>query len=70
MRRQAPDSDVDIAVRLNQSFSNGGFDYFGRLGELENQLSLLLGRKADVVEEPVRKNRFQAHIDQDRAVAF
>jgi predicted nucleotidyltransferase len=64
------DSDVDVAVRLAESFSAGGFDYFGRLEELERQLSRMLGCKVDVVEEPVRKQRFQAEIDRDRALAF
>ena len=64
------DSDVDVAVRLGEEFSSGGFDYFGRLEELERQLSRMLGCKVDVVEEPVRKQRFQTRIDADRAVAF
>lgn len=62
--------DVDIAVRLGDGFSRGGFDYFGRLEELEQQLSQLLGCEVDVVAEPVRKERFQREIDRDRAVAF
>lgn len=64
------DSDVDVAVRLGEGFSRGGFDYFGRLEELERHLSLMLGCKVDVVEEPVRKQRFQTQIDRDRALAF
>ena len=63
-------SDIDVAVRLADSFSKGGFDYFGRLEELERQLSRLLGCKVDIVEEPVHKRRFQAQIDKDRALAF
>jgi predicted nucleotidyltransferase len=62
--------DIDIAVRLAENFSSGGFNYFGRLADLEQQLSLLLGCKVDVVEEPVRKERFQKQIDRDRALAF
>ena len=65
-----PDSDVDVAVRLAENFSVGGFDYFGRLEELEQRLSRMLGCKVDVVEEPVRKQRFQAEIDRDCALAF
>ncbi len=64
------DSDVDVAVRLGEDFSSGGFDYFGRLEDLERQLSRMLGCKVDVVEEPVRKERFQTRIDTDRALAF
>jgi predicted nucleotidyltransferase len=65
-----PESDVDIAVRLSEGFSSGGFDYFGRLDDLEQELSQLLGCKVDVVAEPVRKERFQHEIDRDRALAF
>lgn len=64
------DSDVDVAVRLAESFSSGGFDYFGRLDSLEQQLSLLLGCRVDVVAEPVRREQLQHEIDRDRALAF
>jgi len=30
----------------------------------------MLGCNVDVVEEPVRKQRFQTEIDRDRTVAF
>jgi predicted nucleotidyltransferase len=69
-RGESDPGDVDIAVRLAESFSHGGFDYFGRLEDLEQHLSQLLGCKVDVVEEPVRKERFQKEIDKDRALAF
>jgi len=38
--------------------------------ELERRLSKILGCKVDVVEEPVRKERFQKEIDRDRTLAF
>jgi predicted nucleotidyltransferase len=69
-RGECDPADVDIAVRLAESFSHGGLDYFGRLEDLEQHLSRLLGCKVDVVEEPVRKERFQKEIDRDRALAF
>ena len=69
-RGESDPGDVDIAVRLAESFSRGGLDYFGRLEDLEQHLSRLLGCKVDVVEEPVRKERFQKEIDRDRALAF
>jgi uncharacterized protein len=65
-----PDSDIDIAVRLGEGFSTGGFDYFWRFEQLERHLSQMLGVKVDVVAEPVRKERFQNEIDRDRALAF
>ena len=46
------------------------FRSFSRLSELESHLSGILGCKVDVVEEPVRKKRFQTEIDRDRNLAF
>jgi predicted nucleotidyltransferase len=62
--------DVDVAVRLGETLSTRGIDYFSRLSELEGRLSSILGRKVDVIEEPVRRKRFQTEIDRDRALAF
>lgn len=62
--------DIDSAVRLGEKFSSRGLNYFSRLSELEGRLSGILGCKVDVVEEPVRKKRFQTEIDRDRAIAF
>ncbi len=65
-----PDSDVDVAVRLSNEFSQGGLDYFWQLEQLQERLSRLLGCKVDVVTEPVRKEQLRAEIDRDRALAF
>jgi predicted nucleotidyltransferase len=62
--------DVDVAVRLGENFSMRGLNYFSRLSELEGRLSGILGCKVDVIEEPVRKKRFQTEIDRDRTLAF
>ncbi|MGA2147531.1 MAG: nucleotidyltransferase domain-containing protein [Bryobacteraceae bacterium] len=62
--------DVDLAVRLGEDFSAPGLDYLSRLSDLEERLSGILGCKVDVIEEPVRKQRFQTEIDRDRALAF
>ena len=62
--------DVDVAVRLGKNFSEPGLSYFSRLSELEARLSGILGCKVDVIEEPVRKKRFQTEIDRDRNLAF
>jgi hypothetical protein len=51
-------------------FRNPGFNYFDRLTDLEMRLAGILGCKVDVVEEPVRKKRFQTEIDRDRTLAF
>ena len=63
-------ADSDVAVRLGENFSKPGLDYFSRLDNLQARLSEILGCKVDVVEEPVRKDRFQRQIDMDRALAF
>ncbi len=62
--------DVDVVVRLGDNFSEPGLDYFSRMDELEDRLTKILGCKVDVIEEPVRKERFQQEIDRDRAFAF
>lgn len=62
--------DVDLAVRLGENFSMPGLNYFSRLSELEGRLSVILGCKVDVIEEPVRKKRLQTDIDRDRTLAF
>ena len=38
-RGESNPGDVDIAVRLGENFSHGGFNYFGRLEDLEQQLT-------------------------------
>jgi predicted nucleotidyltransferase len=69
--RGEPDpGDVDVAVRLDDSFCTGGFDYFWKKDLLRERLAALLGCKVDIVEEPVEKERFQREIDRDRALAF
>lgn len=55
--------DVDVAVQRGENFSAPGLNYFARLSELEGRLSGILGCRADVVEEPVRKKRFQTEIE-------
>ena len=69
-RGEGSAADVDLAVRLGDGFSAPGLSYFSRLSELEGRLSGILGCKVDVIEEPVRKKRFQTEIDRDRAIAF
>lgn len=69
-RGEGAPGDVDLAVRLGEGVSAPGLDYFSRLGELEGRQSGILGWEVDVIEEPVRKKRFQTEIDRDRAMAF
>jgi predicted nucleotidyltransferase len=69
-RGEASAHDVDVAVRLGEDFSAPGLNYLSRLSDLEGRLSGILGCQVDVIEEPVRKKRFQTEIDRDRALAF
>jgi predicted nucleotidyltransferase len=69
-RDEADPADVDIAVRLAERFSSGGFDYYYQLEQLQQRLSRLIACKVDLVPEPVQKERFQHEIDRDRALAF
>lgn len=62
--------DVDVAVQLREGFSRPGLDYIRSLDKLDLTLSTILGCPVDVVEEPVRKPRFQREIDRDRVLAF
>jgi predicted nucleotidyltransferase len=62
-------SDIDLAVRLDRGFSNGGFDYFARMEALREELTEILGRSVDLVEEPVRTSRLQSAIEKDRVIA-
>ncbi len=64
------DSDVDVVVRLTEEASRGGFAYFGRLDALRNRLTAIVGRRVDVVAEPVRKDRLRRAIEAESAVAF
>jgi len=65
-----PRSDVDVVVELDEGFAEGGFAYFGRLDALGRQLEGIVGRKIDIVAEPVRKARLRRRIDEDRVRAF
>ena len=65
-----PRSDVDVVVELDEAFAAGGFAYFGRLDALGRQIEGIVGRKIDIVTEPVRKERLRRRIDEDRVRAF
>jgi hypothetical protein len=63
-------NDVDVAVSPSEDFGARGLAYFSALRELEEIPAGIPGCRVDVVEEPVRKKRFQLEIDRDRALAF
>jgi len=59
-------SDVDLAAELDPDAGIGLF----ALGALERRLANLLGRKIDLLAEPVEKAGLRAKIDRDRWRAF
>lgn len=60
------DSDVDLAAELDPEAGIGLF----ALGALERRLAELVGRKVDLLPEPVEKQRLRANMDRDRRRAF
>ena len=60
------ESDIDLAAELDPAAKIGLFALVG----LERLLSELLGRRVDLLAEPVEKQRLQANIDRDRRRAF
>ena len=61
-----PDSDVDLAVELDRS---ARIDLF-KLIALEERIGKLLGRKVDLVPEPIEKPRLRRNVERDRKLAF
>ncbi|MFY9639786.1 MAG: nucleotidyltransferase domain-containing protein [Rhodomicrobium sp.] len=66
----SPESDVDIAVKLDPARTPRGLDYIGYVDAIQERLEALLKKEVDVVPEPARKQRLQDQIDKDRVVAF
>lgn len=69
-RGEASPRDVDIAVRLADNFSEGGWDYFWQKEQLRLRLGKLLQCPVDVVAEPARRVSLQDRIDRDRVFIF
>ena len=59
-------SDVDLAAEFDPA---AHMDLF-RLNALEHRLAEILGRRVDLLPEPVEKPRLRANIDRDRQHAF
>lgn len=60
------DSDVDLAAELDPGARIGLFALAG----LERRLGEMLGRRVDLLPEPVEKPRLRANIERDRVRAF
>ena len=59
-------SDVDLAAEFDPA---ARMDLF-RLTALERRIAEILGRRVDLLPEPVEKARLRANIDRDRRLAF
>jgi predicted nucleotidyltransferase len=59
-------SDIDLAIEFDPA---ARMDLF-RLTALERRIAQILGRRVDLLPEPVEKQRLRANIDQDRRRAF
>jgi predicted nucleotidyltransferase len=63
-------SDVDLAIHAGPGFSSGGYDHFGRLEALREDLAALLGCEVDLVEEPAVRPRLKRIIAEQGVRAF
>jgi predicted nucleotidyltransferase len=61
-----PDSDIDLAAEFDPAAK---MDLF-RLIELEFELAELLGRRVEILPEPVESPRLRLRVEQDRVRAF
>ena len=60
------DSDIDLVVELDRDKHVTLID----LARLEFRLGDLLGRKVDLLPEPIQKPRLRANVDRDRRRVF
>ena len=63
---EGPESDVDLAVELDPEAHIG----LARLVGLEQRIAELVGRKVDLLPEPIEKARLRANVNRDRRLAF
>jgi uncharacterized protein len=59
-------SDVDLAIEFDPA---ARMDLF-RLTALESRIAEIIGRRVDLLPEPVQQPRLQANINRDRRSAF
>lgn len=61
-----PESDIDLLVDLDPEAQ---ITLIGLVG-LESRLGELLGRKVDLLPEPIQKPRLRTNVDRDRRHVF
>lgn len=59
-------SDIDLAAEFDPA---AHMDLF-RLTALERRIAEILGRRVDLLPEPIEKPTLRANIDRDRRLAF
>jgi uncharacterized protein len=64
--RAGADSDIDLVAELDPDARIGLI----RLAAIELRLGRILGRKVDLLTEPVEKERLRATIERDRRLVF
>jgi uncharacterized protein len=64
--KAGPNSDIDLAAEFDPAAK---MDLI-RLVGLERELGDLLGRKVDILPEPIRKERLRNNVERDRIRAF
>ena len=68
MRLQGGDDTLN-QIGLGEFYAAARMDLF-RLAALERRIAEILGRRVDLLPEPVQQPRLQANIDRDRRRAF
>ncbi len=53
-------SDIDVLVRMPSNLK--GFDYYGCLGDLKDELETVMGMKVDLVDEASLKGKIRERI--------
>jgi predicted nucleotidyltransferase len=64
------ESDIDVAVLLEDSIMHSGLGYFGVMGHVKERLEEITGRPVDIISEPILKERLAREVERDRQVAF
>ncbi len=65
-----PESDIDVAISLEDRVIQSGFGYFSTLETVKERIEDITGRSVDVLSEPVRKERLRRELERDRVIAF
>ena len=65
-----PESDIDVAISLEDRVIQSGFGYFSTMEIVKERIEDITGRSVDVLSEPVQKERLRLELERDRVGAF